>query len=367
MFMLIVLLIICLIIVVSWLYLRHEKFGAIPSKERKIVLDRSPNYRNGKFHNKSETPQLAEGYSMSGVLLSQIFNKVPRKKPTDTIPSVKTDLIGLSREKNALVWFGHSSYYMQIDGYRYLIDPVFSGNASPIPGTATSFKGTDIYSVADIPEIDYLLITHDHYDHLDYETVKALVPKVKKIICGLGVGAHLQRWGYKNEQIFECDWGDDIELNDKTRIHVEPARHFSGRSFSRNNTLWVSFVLHSQSKKIYLGGDSGYDTHFAEIGEKHGAFDLAILDNGQYNHAWKYIHALPEEVLQAAVDLKAKKLLPVHSSKFMLAQHSWDAPLQTITELNGKFNLPLITPKIGELVDLDSDTQVFARWWKGIH
>src|SRR5690606_27560265 len=153
-----------------------------------------------------------------------------------------TDLINLPKDQNALVWFGHSSYFIQIDGKRILVDPVFSGNASPLPGTMKSFKGSDIYTVDDIPQIDYLFITHDHWDHLDYETILALKPKLNKIVCGLGVGSHLRYWGFGNE-IFETDWFDKTQLDDGFNIITTPARHFSGRTFKRNQSLWVSFVL----------------------------------------------------------------------------------------------------------------------------
>ena len=265
----------------------------------------------------------------------------------------------------------HSSYLIQAGGKRFLIDPVFSGNASPIPNSNRSFNGTDIYTAGDMPEIDYLLITHDHYDHLDYETVMALKDKVKTVICGLGVGAHFEYWGFDPKIIIEKDWNESIIPDKGFIIHTVPARHFSGRAFTRNNTLWLSFVLQTPDLKMYIGGDSGYDTHFSATGEKFGAFDLAILDNGQYNAAWQAIHMLPEEVLKATGELKATRLFPVHSSKFALAYHPWneprDEPLQTITKLNDEnFHCSIITPKIGEVVYLNDSTQVFSQWWKGL-
>lgn len=192
----------------------------------------------------------------------------------------------------------------------------------------------------------------------------ALKGKVGKVICGLGVGAHLERWGYTPEMIIEKDWWQDVELEEGFIVHTAPARHFSGRSFSRNNTLWQSYVLETPAMKIYIGGDSGYDTHFAEIGEKFGPMDLAILENGQYDLAWKYIHMQPEEVLQAAKDLKAKRLLPVHSSKFTLGNHAWDEPLRRIKAIA---DIPLATPMIGQVVDLRDNGQVFGEWWKDLN
>jgi L-ascorbate metabolism protein UlaG (beta-lactamase superfamily) len=256
---------------------------------------------------------------------------------------------------------------MQIDGKRFLVDPVLSGSASPVPWTVKAYKGTDRYTVDDLPPIDYLLISHDHYDHLDYETITKLKDKVKTVICGLGVGAHFEHWGYAADKIIESDWNNTISLDAGFKVHTTPARHFSGRGFTRNNTLWMSYVLQTPNTKIYIGGDSGYDTHFAEIGKQFGPIDLAILENGQYNVAWEAIHMLPDQVLQAAEDLKAKRLFPVHSSKFTLAMHSWDEPLIKVTELAKIQHLPLVTPVIGEMVNLNDTTQVFPEWWKGVN
>ncbi|WP_433778756.1 MBL fold metallo-hydrolase [Flavobacterium anhuiense] len=363
------LILLVLIALVLYRFLNHPKFGKAPSGERLIQIQNSPQYKNGKFENQSFTPDLAEGASMAGVLFEFFFKKVERKTPTDLIPSIKTNLLELSLDQDILVWFGHSSYFIQLEGKRFLIDPVFSGNASPIPGTTKSFKGSDIYTVDDLPEIDYLLITHDHYDHLDYDTILKLKPKTKKIITALGVGSHLEFWGFSSDKIIEKDWYSTIKLDENLTLHTAPSRHFSGRSFKRCNTLWTSFILETKDFKMYLGGDSGYDSHFAEIGEKYGPFDIALLDNGQYNEKWKYIHNMPEDVIKAMKDLKAKRVFPVHSSKFSLSLHSWDEPLKRVTELNSLSENPitLITPMIGETVELKNDKQEFKQWWKEVN
>lgn len=345
-----------------------KQFGKAPAAERLTRLQASPNYQDGKFQNIHETPQITEGYSMTGVLCDFMIRRFPRTKPSVAIPSIKTDIKSLPLAENVLIWFGHSSYYIQLSGKRFLIDPVFSGNASPIPNSNKAFKGTDIYSAADFPEIDYLLITHDHYDHLDYPTILELKPKIKHIICGLGVGEHFQYWGFSQDRVTEKDWDEQLTLDSNFHLYTAPARHFSGRTFKRNNTLWLSFILESPDLRLYLGGDSGYDTHFADIGNKFREFDLAILDNGQYNLAWQAIHMLPAETLQAARDLHAKRLFPVHNSKFKLSTHPWDEPLKTITDLNRQSDpLPLITPRIGEIVYLNDPSQTFSSWWEQIH
>lgn len=352
--------------VVVLLYMKQDKFGKVPEGDRLSRVKASPHYKDGKFQNLSITPELTEGNTLWSVTYNQFFKAAPRRRPVDIIPSVKTDLLTIPADSNYLVWFGHSSYLMQIDGKRFLVDPVFSGNASPVPGTNRSFKGTDVYTADDLPEIDYLFISHDHYDHVDYETLLALKKKIRHVICGLGVGAYFEGWGYDKQVISEHDWYETVDIGDGFRAFTEPARHFSGRGFTRNNTLWMSYVLQTPSMKVYIGGDSGYDTHYAEIGRKHGPIDLAMLDNGQYNEAWHNIHNLPHEVVQAAKDLKAKRLFPVHSSKFMMANHPWDEPLIRVTELNAG-NIPLFTPLIGEVVNLDDTGRTFKKWWQGVN
>lgn len=365
--MIIIVIIIGALVAATMVYMQHPKFGKHPSGARLERIKRSPNYKDGQFHNLSKTTTLAEGHNYGEVLYDSYIKRKPRKQPVDRIPSVKTDLLHLAMDADVLVWFGHSSYFMQIDGKRILVDPVFSGNASPIPGTVKSFLGTDMYTVADLPNIDYLFISHDHYDHVDHETLVALKSKVGKVICGLGVGEHLEHWGYESNRMVEGDWGDRILLDSGFTAFVETARHFSGRGIATNKTLWASFVLQTPTMKIYIGGDSGYDSHYAAIGQKHGFVDLAILDNGQYDEAWKYIHHLPGDVLKAAQDLKAKRVLPVHSSKFVLGSHDWDEPLAKITALNKAYNMALATPMIGEVVHLKDLEQKFTTWWSGIN
>lgn len=361
-----ILVLVVVLVAAAALYLQHPQFGKAPSGERLVRMEKSEHFRKGTFHNLSETPSLAEGYTMGGIFWDFLFTKFPKTIPVDKIPSVITDLNVLDPTGDVLIWFGHSSYFFRLDGTSYLVDPVFSGNASPISGTTKAFPGSNGYSVADMPHIDYLLITHDHYDHLDYKTIKSLRPKVGEVITSLGVGSHLEFWGYTPDQITELDWNESTILSETTTIHAVPARHFSGRTLKRNTTLWSAFVLETRSFKLFVGGDSGYDDHFKEIGRNHGPFDLAILENGQYNLKWHYIHLLPEEGVRAARELGAKKLFPVHNSKFKLAEHPWKEPMERITAEAEIQGLPIITPKIGEKVDLGGSDQLFQKWWVGL-
>ncbi|CAN5438852.1 MBL fold metallo-hydrolase [soil metagenome] len=358
--------IILIIALIVFFFVRQPKFGKLPSGERLKTIKNSPNYKNGTFQNLSNTPALTEGTSYYKVLKEFIFSDKSNAKPKQQIPSVKTDLLHLDISQDILVWFGHSSYFMQVDGKRILVDPVLSGSASPLPNGTKAFAGSDIYSTDDIPAIDFLFITHDHWDHLDYKTVVKLREKTGIVICGLGTAAHLEYWGYDTKRIMEKDWNESFEIDNGFNAHTVTARHFSGRSFWRNKSIWTSFVLQTPNYKIFIGGDSGYDTHFAETGKKFGPFDLAILENGQYDKSWKYIHMMPEEVLLAAKELGAKKLLPVHSSKFALANHDWNAPLKTLTSFNQERKVDLVTPMIGEAVNLQDNGQVFKAWWEEV-
>lgn len=346
------------------IFMNTPRFGKHPSGTRLSRIEQSPNYKNGQFQNLTPTPMLAEGVSYWSVLKEFLFSAKP--KEPQNIPSKKTDLKSLNSKENVIIWMGHSSYFMQLDGKKILVDPVLSGNASPVSFTTKAYKGSNIYTTEDIPDIDYLFITHDHWDHLDYKTILELKPKIRNVICGLGVGAHFERWGFDSSIVKEEDWYKTLMLDDGFVVHITPTRHFSGRGFKRNKTLWASFVLITPSAKVFIGGDGGYGNHFAEIGEKYGPFDLAVLENGQYDSKWKYIHTMPDEFMKAAADLKAHTVLPVHSGKFTLGNHDWDEPLSKIAKNSTESNIRIITPMIGEQVNLNDTTQLFTQWWKDV-
>jgi L-ascorbate metabolism protein UlaG (beta-lactamase superfamily) len=214
----------------------------------------------------------------------------------------------------------------------------------------------------DFENIDVLIITHDHYDHLDYQSVLKIAPKTKKIITSLGVGAHLEKWGISADKINELAWGGSVSISPAINFIAVPARHFTGRKFKRNQTLWSAFILQTADQQLFLGGDSGYDTHFAEIGQQYGPFDIAMLECGQYNAYWPYIHMFPEQTVQAAIDLKARVLLPVHWAKFSLAMHPWNEPIERVVVAARNLNQRLVTPKLGETIVLDKYLPT-EKWW----
>ncbi len=346
------------------IYLNLAKFGHLPDAISQAKIKKSPHQINGKFHNLHKTEKMTGEGGFFKTMWDFYFGNHPDTKPIKKIPPVKTDLKSLDKKEDLLIWFGHSSAYFQLGGKTFLLDPVFSNNASPLPHNVVPFNGTNIYTTADMPEIDYLIITHDHYDHLDYETITALKPKIKNVITGLGVGSHFRYWGYDNSIIQELDWFEDYKIENGT-IHCLPARHFAGRLFE-NRTLWVSFLLEFDGFKLYLSGDSGYDDHFKKINEMFGDVDFALMEAGQYDKNWRYIHEHPEEIIQAATDLGAKCIIPFHNSKFSICNHPWYEPLDRIDELSKNANFDVLTPKIGEVVKLKETNRQLTKWWKEI-
>ncbi|HEU4469661.1 MAG TPA: MBL fold metallo-hydrolase [Flavisolibacter sp.] len=361
--MMIFFLVVVAIATAGYLFMQQPQFGRLPSGERKQRINASPHFAKGQFQNQSPTPALTEGASMLSVTAAFFFARPRSVTPPMVMPSQRSDLLNLDPAQDVLVWFGHSSYFMQLDGKKILVDPVLSGSASPVKFTTRSFKGSDVFTVSDLPSIDLLFITHDHWDHLDHDTVRQLRPRIGQVITSLGVGAHLERWGYTREMITELDWYESAQPAPRCSVNAVPARHFSGRGFRRNQTLWSSFVLKTASRKIFIGGDSGYDKHFKEAGKEYGPFDLAILENGQYNESWAYIHMMPEEVVQACIDLEANLLLPVHWGKFSLSMHAWNEPVKRVAAEASKRGVSLLLPMIGELVYLDRPVAVHP-WWE---
>ncbi|MBL8282120.1 MBL fold metallo-hydrolase [Acinetobacter junii] len=358
--------VVLLLLGISILYTQHPLFGKIPTGERLKRIENSPNYRQGQFRNRLEKPDMADCSHTFIELYRTFIKTIPHRRPKDIIPSIKTNLRTLDPKQDVMIWFGHSSVFIQLNGKTFLIDPVMSGKVSPLPWGTRAYRGTDIYTVEELPEIDYLLISHDHYDHLDYKTILQLKDKVKYVITGLGVGEHFEYWGYSKEQLIERDWGDKIEFEGGITIITETTHHDSRRAFKGGKNLWVSFIIQSPNRKIFYTGDGGYDKHFVEIGKKYGPFDWALMENGQYDAAWRSVHCHPDEVAQATEELQARNMLPVHHSKFSLAKHPWNEPINRIVRYSKQRNYRLATPMIGELVELDNEQQSFKQWWANI-
>ena len=339
-------------------------YGKLPSGPRASRIRNSPQYRNGSFQNESLTNAMAEDASFFKTM-KEFVHKSKSVKPAKALPHVKTNLKQLDPQTEPrLVWFGHSSYLLHLEGMNILVDPVFSGNAAPVSFMVKAFKGADAYGIKDMPPIDILLLTHDHYDHLDYKTVSALKGSVKQVVCSLGVGSHLEHWGFSPSKINELDWHETFESS-SLKLTAAPARHFSGRGIKRGQTLWSSFIVQGARHRLYLGGDSGYDAHFKSIGKTWGSFDLAILESGQYNKYWPHIHMMPEQTVQACLDLNASRLLPVHWGKFALAMHPWNEPIERVMAEASRQKVQVLTPRIGEVLQV-LNPEGLSHWWKNV-
>ncbi|MFG6459799.1 MBL fold metallo-hydrolase [Roseateles sp. BYS96W] len=340
--------------------------GQIPKGERLAEVERSPQHRDGVFQNEVASPPRPGGLAFAMAVIRGRFAPKDRPTPPVALPTVKTDLKALPAGEDIVVWLGHSSYYVQVGGKRLLVDPVFSDYAAPLPWMVKAFDGTTIYSVDDIPDVDAVLISHDHYDHLDYASMKALLNKTRVVIAGLGNGAHLAHWGYPAEKIREADWYTKLEIAEGLTIHVLPAQHYSGRFMDRNKALWASYAVETAQRRLYFSGDTGFGPHFERIAQRFERFDLVALDSGQYNKEWADIHMNPEEASKAAEILRTRDLLTAHAGRFSLARHAWDEPFERAAAASAGKPYRLLTPRIGELVYLDGREQQFSRWWVGL-
>lgn len=353
-----------LLLLAGCAYLRHPKFGAEPEGERLARLQRSPHYADGEFRNLVPTAVLRDGLTPLSIVAHDLLHPLENLRPAQPIPVEKIDLKALDRSRDAVVWLGHASFFVQLAGRRILIDPVLSPFAGPVSFALQAFEGTNLYGVDDLPDIDLLLVTHDHWDHLDQPTVIGLQGKVKQVLVGLGVGAHFERWGYAPGQIHEADWYETLALGADLAAHLVPARHYSGRGLTRNKTLWTGFVLASPQRRLLFSGDSGHGPHYKDIGERFGGFDFVALDMGQYDPRWPFIHMSPEEAAMAAQDLNAKALVPAHVGRFTLARHTWDEPFERIRTASKGRPYRLLTPRMGSAMYLDVAEPTPWPWWQ---
>ena len=347
-------------------FFNTPQFGRVPSGQRLERIMKSPNFKDGVFQNKEPiVNHLEDGFLVS--FYKFIFEKRADLRPNNDIPHIKTDLKSLDKDRDLIVWLGHSSFLLQLSGHRFLVDPVLNGYVSPVSFLMTSFEGSNIFSLSDLPDdIDSILLSHDHWDHLEYSTSKALKDKVHHVVTGLGNGEYYEMWGFAKEKIHELDYGEEVSLAGNIKITITPARHFSGRFLKENPTEPASFVIKTDKIKFFYSGDSGYGKHFKDIGDKYGPFDFAVMEDGQYDMQWHNVHMLPEEVLKASEEIGAKAILPVHNSKFVLANHKWQEPLEELDKLSDKHNVKLVTPIIGEIIYLDALPEE-NKWWKTIN
>lgn len=290
----------------------------------------------------------------------------PKGKPDRSIPVELLDLEALSDSRQAtIIWFGHSTALLQIEGKRLLLDPVFADYPSPFPlFGGKRFSGILPIEPKKLPFIDGVILSHNHYDHFDYHSIQLLKGKTHLFCVPRGVGRRLKGWGVAQEKIKEFDWWNELEFDGLT-LTCTPARHFSGRGlFDHNATLWCSWVIAGQQTRSFFSGDGGYGPHFSEIGEKYGPFDLTLMECGQYDERWSDIHMIPEETVQAYLDVKGNLMIPIHWAAFSLAFHDWTEPIERVLIAAKKQNIHISTPKIGEIVRIDSAEYPHSRWWR---
>lgn len=261
------------------------------------------------------------------------------------------------------MWFGHSTVLLNFDGKFILVDPILSNSLGPFGFTVKRFQES-LVKPEDLPKIDYVIITHDHYDHLDRDTMKEFAKRDTQIVTSLGVGSHLESWGIPASRVTELDWWQETNLG-SLKLTFTPSQHFSGRSLTRNKTLWSSFVLQGRAQKIFFSADSGYDTHFQTIGEKLGPFDIAFVESGQYNEKWPGAHLFPHESVQAFQDLKAKRYFPIHWGMLALSEHPWFEPIEKLEAASSEKRFQLVAPTLGEIVAVN-DAYVTKPWWKSV-
>ena len=350
---------------VLFLYLSPE-FGGSPTKEQKAIYVKSDNYADGKFVNRNDV-NLDMSFGDMRKMLTGYFSPPPNTVPKQNIPTKKIDSLEIATHKDStrLVWFGHSTFLLQIENKNILIDPMFGKVPAPHPTLGNNRFSKELpIEVEKLPLIDAVLISHDHYDHLDYGSIKKLKEKVKMFYTPLGVGAHLHEWGIEKERIVELDWWQETTF-DNLIFRCTPAQHFSGRGLNdRANTLWSSWIIQSEHDNIFFSGDSGYGPHFKEIGDKYGPFDFAMMECGQYNELWPEIHMFPEETAQAGIDVQAKLIMPIHWGAFKLGMHPWTEPVERISKKADELGIEMIIPKIGEPIEFYNSSGIKSTWWQ---
>ena len=356
---------IVLILLILWIW-AHPAMGSHPRDTHLKSFAQSPQFNSNSKLFDNRIPGLQK------VMLSrfgwrdylEILKPGIARTPSVLLPEHPLDLKTFLEpsDHTKVVWLGHSSLLLNFHGKIILIDPVLSESASPLPFIIPRFQAPPI-SIQELPSIDYVVISHDHYDHLDMKVAQHFARTETQYIVPLGVGLHLQGWGVHENKITELDWWEKTRFGGIEFI-ATPAQHFSGRTLGTSNeTLWASWILDDGRQRIYFSGDSGYDVHFKEIGDKYGPFDLAFIENGQYNPKWKEVHLLPNETIQAFEDLNARALFPIHWGMFKLAWHPWYEPIVRTYSAAQERGIQLISPVLGQVAEIGNKAS-YGNWWE---
>ncbi len=339
--------------------------GADPAAIR-TVTERSPHYRDGVFVNLDPASKLNLDREQQRLILREIVGNRGATRPSAPIPLASPKVVDSPATGLAVTWLGHATALLEIDGYRVLTDPVWSHRCSPSDVLGPERMHPAPVQLEALPTVDAVVISHDHYDHLDIDTIVALTrSQWAPFVVPLGVGAHLRAWGIPEQRIIELDWNERAQIDELTVI-CTPARHFSGRFLSRNTTLWASWALIGPHHRAYFAGDTGYTESFAQIGSDHGPFDLTLMPVGAYNTAWPDIHMNPEEAVQAHIDVTAAGgglLVPIHWCTFRLAPHPWAEPVDRLLAAAEAAEVQVAVPKPGGRVD-PADPAESDPWWR---
>lgn len=358
-------LIVILVIIIS-VYAFFRLYIPFGGRTARSAKQSSPNFVDGKFTNKVPVSMGVKPRHIIPLLRKQLFPSPERKPARPLVPERFDPQARSNSSEPRITWFGHSAFLLQMHGKNILLDPMLGKFASPF-----QFIGPQRYSdslpcsIDDLPHIDVVVISHDHYDHLDYPSIRQLARKTTMFFVPLGLAAHLRRWGVRDDQITELDWWDERDYEGLT-LACTPSRHFSGRTLTdRYATLWCSWVIRDANTSIYFSGDSGYGPHFKQIGTQYGPFDLTLLECGQYNDAWRDVHMMPEQTAQAHTDLRGKRMIAMHWGAFTLALHDWTDPIKRVLAAGKKQHSLIMTPKIGQTVAfMSKNPPEKINWWE---
>ena len=357
-----ILILLALTVPAGILYARkNPQFGGRPTPKDLEKYSRSSQWKDGVFLNRSLTTLDVSLWSMPG-LLKEFLSGRKKRLPPELLNIESLDADQFQNEKDKFIWYGHSTVLFRVAGKNILIDPMFGPDASPIgPLRTPRFSKNSIELIDDLPRLDLVLLTHDHYDHLDYASIMKLKEKTDTFWVALGAGRHLVKWGIPRNRIEEFDWWEEAAF-ETLRIIFTPSRHFSGRGpFDRSKSLWGGWVILSDKLKIYWSGDGGYDTHFKEIGERYGPFDWGFMECGQYNEKWHQIHMYPEEAVLASEEALVKIPVPVHWGAFSLALHDWTDPVARFSREASEKKMTGCYPRLGQIVIHGKEPS--EPWW----
>jgi L-ascorbate metabolism protein UlaG (beta-lactamase superfamily) len=350
-----------------YMFLQTPIFGEHPNDEQIKSFAVSPQFNSKTEEFQNRRPEVfAEMRANMSIptMLAEWFEDRSGGRPEQLLPEIKPDLNAFlaPSEDTKLIWFGHSSFLLNMSDTIIMVDPMFSKAASPLGLIGERFQ-PPVLSLEELPPIDIVLLSHDHYDHLDMGSIRYFADKDISFVAPLGLSSHLRSWGVPDAQIVEKDWWETHVISDVEFI-AAPSQHFSGRDGIKNNsTLWASWIIRNKTSNLYFSRDSGFDTHFKTIGDRYGPFDLALVEDGQYNSRWPAVHLFPEEAAKASVDLKAKRAMPVHWGMFELSYHAWHDPITRFSKALAETDVALVTPLIGQTIEINEDLSN-KNWWE---